>query len=94
LCYQSAADFFAEIPEGYTVCAIETAEGATNLFQTGLPGKVVFLLGSETRGLNESLLKRCSQAVYIPMTGKCKSMNISHALAVCLFEWQRQQLFA
>jgi TrmH family RNA methyltransferase len=27
------------------------------------------------------------------MTGKCKSMNVSHALSVALFEWQRQMLF-
>lgn len=93
LCYQSSDIFFEEIPEGYSVCAIETAEGATNLFETQLPDKIVFLLGSEVRGLNDDLLQRCSRAVYIPMTGKCKSMNISHALAVCLFEWQRQQLF-
>lgn len=91
--YQSADQFFDELPEGYSVCAIETAEGATNLFETKLPEKIVFLLGSEMHGLDEALLERCEQSVYIPMTGKCKSMNISHALAVCLFEWQRQQLF-
>ncbi|PTN08334.1 TrmH family RNA methyltransferase [Mangrovibacterium marinum] len=94
LYYQSSADFFDQIPDGYAVCAIETAEGASNLFTTKLPDKIVFLLGSETHGLNDQLLERCSHAIYIPMTGKCKSMNISHALAVCLFEWQRQQLFS
>ncbi len=93
LCYQAADEFFSSVPDDYSVCAIETAEGATNVFETALPEKIVFLLGSEVRGLSDSLLECCNQAVYIPMTGKCKSMNISHALAVCLFEWQRQQLF-
>ncbi|RKD92668.1 TrmH family RNA methyltransferase [Mangrovibacterium diazotrophicum] len=92
--YQSADDFFQQIPEEYSVFAIETSEGATNVFQTELPQRIVFLLGSEMRGLPEELILKCSRVVFIPMTGKCKSMNISHALAVCLFEWQRQQLFA
>jgi len=92
--YQSADDFFQQIPEEYSVFAIETSDGATNVFQTELPQQIVFLLGSEMRGLPEELILKCSRVVFIPMTGKCKSMNISHALAVCLFEWQRQQLFA
>lgn len=92
--YQDSGDFFACIPDGYTVVAIETSETSVNLFQTKLPQKVVFLLGSEMHGLPPTLLAQCPVSVYIPMTGKCKSMNISHALAVALFEWQRQQLFA
>ena len=93
LSHQTADDFFNEVPEGYCVIAIETAEGAANIFETELPGKIVFLLGSEMHGLPANLIERCDHAVFIPMTGKCKSMNISHALAVSLFEWQRQQLF-
>lgn len=91
--YQSTADFIASIPQGYTLCAIETSTGATNIFQTKLPDKIVVLLGSESKGLPEELLGMANMGVYIPMTGKCKSMNISQALAVSLFEWQRQQLF-
>lgn len=92
--YQNSDEFFDSIPEGYTVVAIETSEVAVNLFQTKLPQKPVFLLGSEMHGLPAELLAKCPLSVYIPMTGKCKSMNISQALAVSLFEWQRQQLFA
>lgn len=92
--YHSSDEFFATIPEGYFLVAIETSENAVNLFQTKLPQKTVFLLGSEMHGLPADLLGHCKFSVYIPMTGKCKSMNISQALAVTLFEWQRQQLFA
>ena len=92
--YENSDGFFARIPDGYTVVAIETSERSVNLFQTKLPPKVVFLLGSEMHGLPEELLVQCPAGVYIPMTGKCKSMNISQALAVALFEWQRQQLFS
>ncbi len=93
LSYCDSESFVAKIPEGYTLCAIETSDGAENIFTSTLPEKVIFLLGSEMHGLPENLLEQCSKVYFIPMTGKCKSMNISHALAVSLFEWQRQQLF-
>lgn len=86
--------FFQHLPEGYAVCAVETSTGSENIFQTGLPQKVIFLMGSEIHGLPVSFLEKCDQVVHIPMTGACKSMNISHALAVSLFEWLRKQLFS
>lgn len=93
LSYLDSETFFKSIPAGYKVCVIETSEGATNLFQTSLPDKIVFLLGSEVHGLPPELIRKADQAVFIPMTGLCKSMNIAQAAAVSLFEWQRQQLF-
>lgn len=90
---QNSDEFFNAIPDDYMVVAIETSEQSQNIFTTNLPSKIVFLLGSEMHGLPGELIDQCQQSVHIPMTGKCKSMNISHALAVALFEWQRQQLF-
>ena len=89
----SAESFFDKLAEGYSVVAIETSENSKNIFEVELPHEIVFLLGSESHGLPDDLLEKCHQVVHIPMTGKCKSMNVSHALAVTLFEWQRQQLF-
>ena len=86
-------EFFRSInPESFLV-AIETSEGSTNLFTTQLPENVILLLGNEKKGLPDDILQKCTMAVHIPMTGKCKSMNVSHALAVVLFEWQRQMHF-
>ncbi len=92
--YVSAEWFFQNLPDGYLVCAVETSTGSGNIFHAELPQKIIFLLGSEIPGLSPSLLEKCDQVVHIPMTGPCKSMNISHALAVSLFEWLRQQLFS
>lgn len=94
LVFLSSEDFFQTIPADCQVVAIETSDESTNIFEIQLPDNVAFLLGSEMHGLPENLILKCNQSVHIPMTGKCKSMNISHALAVGLFEWQRQQLFA
>ncbi len=94
LVFLNSEDFFQTIPADCQVVAIETSDESTNIFEIQLPDNVAFLLGSEMHGLPENLILKCNQSVHIPMTGKCKSMNISHALAVGLFEWQRQQLFA
>lgn len=86
-------EFFNTIPENYELVAIETSVHSTNIFTSSLPGKTIFIVGNERYGLPFELLNRCRHIVHIPMTGPCKSMNVSHALAVALFEWQRQQLF-
>lgn len=86
-------DFFAQINPEFQLVAIETSEDSGNIFTTDLPEKIIFLLGNERNGLPDELLDKCSVKVHIPMLGKCKSMNVSHALSVALFEWQRQMLF-
>ena len=86
--------FFKQLNPEYKLVAIETSEESANIFTTKLPEKIVFLLGNERNGLPDDILNKCDMHVHVPMTGKCKSMNVSHALAVSLFEWQRQLLFA
>ena len=93
LCFVTPEDFFAQINTEYQLIAIETSEDSTNIFTQKLPRKVVFMLGNERNGLPDEILQKCRYKVHIPMTGSCKSMNVSHALAVVLFEWQRQMLF-
>jgi len=94
LSFVSEERFFSEIAPGYQLVAVETSRDSENLFTVRLPEKVVFVMGNERSGLPSEFLDRCQMTVHIPMTGKCKSMNVSHALAVVLFEWQRQILFS
>lgn len=93
LTFISPEDFFKQLESEYQAVAIETCTDSVNIYQEKLPEKIVFLLGNERNGLPESILEKCPVKVHIPMTGPCKSMNVSHALAVSLFEWQRQMLF-
>lgn len=94
LSFVSPEDFLAQLPADYTLAAIETCRDSQNIFQCSLPDKIAFLLGNERHGLPEEILQKCSLKIHIPMTGKCKSMNVSHALGTALFEWQRQMLFS
>ena len=78
------------MPEGKPIVAIETADNATCIYETLLPENVAFIVGSESHGLSNELLAQCDMVVYIPVPGPTRSLNVSHAAAVALFEWQRQ----
>lgn len=80
------------VPASKTIVAIETADNATCIYDTQLPEDVAFIVGSERNGISEDLLKQCDMVVYIPVPGPTRSLNVSHAAAVALFEWQRQMM--
>lgn len=79
-----------QIPKDYSWVAVETTSDSKNIFNTKLPKKAVFVVGNEIHGVHTSMLELCNEIVHIPLAGKNTSMNVSHALAVALFEWQRQ----
>lgn len=78
------------IDDGYELVALETVEGAKNIYETELPARMALVLGNEKYGVSQGFLDKCESAIYIPMPGAIKSMNVSHAASVCLFEWYRQ----
>lgn len=56
----------------------------------------VFVLGPETRGLPESVLELCppERRLRLPMRADNRSLNLSNAAAVLVYEAWRQQGFA
>jgi putative hydrolase of the HAD superfamily len=88
--FSEETDLRKIVPEGKKIVAIETADNATCIYDTQLPENVAFIVGSESHGLRDTLLAQCDQVVYIPVPGPTRSLNVSHAAAVALFEWQRQ----
>ena len=88
--FSEESDLRKIVPEDKAIVAIETADNATCIYDTQLPENVAFIVGSESHGLSEDLLGQCDMVVYIPVPGPTRSLNVSHAAAVALFEWQRQ----
>lgn len=80
------------VPADYILVALETSEKATDLYQTVLPAKMAIVVGNERAGIRQAVLDQCDQTVYIPVPGPTCSLNVTHAAAVCLFEWLRQQI--
>ncbi len=90
--FSEESDLHKIVPEGKKIVAIETADNATCIYDTELPEDVAFIVGNERQGLSNALLAQCDMVVYIPVPGPTRSLNVSHAAAVALFEWQRQLL--
>jgi tRNA (guanosine-2'-O-)-methyltransferase len=70
------------VKDGYTLVAVEIAEGATPYFELEYGDKVCLVLGNEVNGVYGAVMKHCSAAVYIPMFGKGRSMNVHVSAAV------------
>lgn len=65
-----------------------------SIYDIELPPRAAFVFGKETLGLPDDLLERyADQAFTIPMfSDKIRSLNLSNAVSVTLYEAIRQQL--
>lgn len=86
----SMASFMQEIETLAPLIAVELTTQSTNLFKTQLPKTCTLVVGSEQYGIADEVLEKCQSAVHIPLYGVNSSMNVTHALAIALFEWRRK----
>lgn len=62
-----------------------------SIYQTNLKVPTALLLGSEDKGIQPGLLNKVQTHASIPMVGPIKSLNVSVATAVILYEAFRQR---
>jgi tRNA (guanosine-2'-O-)-methyltransferase len=77
--------------EGFRVVAAHPVAHARDYRALDLTAPVAFLLGSELRGLSDEGLRLADEYVVIPMHGMVRSLNVSVASALLLFEAMRQR---
>ena len=75
---------------GYTIYAVEQAPTSKLLAKVKFAELTVLVMGAETVGLDEGILKLCDEIVEIPMLGMKESLNVSVAAAVAMYERARQ----
>ncbi len=85
-------ELFKKLPRDYELVAVETSEKADNIYFTKLPVKIALIVGNEVYGITNDLLKTANKTVYIPVPGVISSLNVTHALAIAVFEWYRQMI--
>lgn len=74
--------------EGYTIVAVEQAEDSTKLqnYTQRDGAKYAYVMGNEVDGVAREVLEKCDTVVEIPQLGAKKSLNVSVAAGVVL--WQ------
>lgn len=91
--YESWETFKIQFPH-LTVYACTTK--ATQLYtETHYPNLSALLFGPESRGLPKEILERFNptQKIKIPMQAHSRSLNLSNAVSIILYEAWRQQGF-
>lgn len=71
---------------GFAPIAVEIADEAEHYMEFDYPANTCLVLGHEGAGVYDYVLKLCGGAVFIPMAGKGRSLNVHVAAAVVAFE--------
>jgi tRNA (guanosine-2'-O-)-methyltransferase len=69
----------------YMVVAIELADGAVPYHQFDYPEKTCLVVGHEDHGVTKATLAACDAAVFLPMYGKGRSLNVHVALGIVCY---------
>jgi TrmH RNA methyltransferase len=79
----------AALHEAGFALAATVVRGGKDVFSTPLPQRLVYVLGAEGEGMDESLAAACDLRLSIPGTGAVESLNVAAATAVFLAQWRR-----
>ena len=81
--YPDLEHFLSSVPKGATLVGVELDELSQSLLSYKHPERVIYLMGSEDRGLSKPALDACHDVVQIP--GRF-SLNVSVAASVVLYD--------
>ena len=91
--YENTEDFFARNPDAHPYYFTTKAPRAYT--EVHYPENAYIMFGKETRGLPEELLfAHKNDCVRIPMRDTLRSLNLSNAVAIAVYEILRQDDFS
>jgi len=73
------------------VLAVTLTQPSATLHDVDFSSSTAVVFGNEHAGISEELMSKCDGNVHIPQVGMAKSLNISVACAVTLYEVFRQR---
>lgn len=71
--------------EGYTIYALEIAEGAIPYHRGQYPPQVCLMVGNEDHGLTRQTLNLCDQTLFVPMYGQGRALNVHVCLGIVCY---------
>jgi TrmH RNA methyltransferase len=75
---------------GFGLAATLVADG-DNVFTTGLPDRMVYVMGAEGEGMDRDFAQSCDLRLSIPGSGAVESLNVASATAVFLASWNSRK---
>lgn len=91
--HRNYADWRSHVPDPNRIFFIETT-GEKSIYEADFKRGDWLVFGKETSGLDASILSSNDAcAWYLPMPGTTRSLNLSNAVAVTVFELLRQTSF-
>lgn len=84
--FMSAAEFAETQTAAQSIVGLETSQESVDLRDARWPRDCALMVGSESFGLPDEALALCQFAINIPICGPLKSLNVSHALSIALFD--------
>jgi len=80
-------DFLVNMAPQNGEVAVFSKRGSKSFWTMTCPRRLFLIFGSETRGLPDSILHKFSDATYhIPITSDIRSLNLSTAAGIALYE--------
>ena len=78
--------------QGYTVCAVEQAEGSTMLDNLLLDKnkKYAVIMGNEVKGVQQCVVDNCDMCIEIPQYGTKHSLNVSVTTGIIIWDFFKQ----
>lgn len=90
--YTNADDCFAELRKRYKkIYTTHLSTDAVGLYQLNFLESVALIFGNEHSGVSDEIISKADGNFIIPQVGVIKSLNISVACAVTLYEAFRQK---
>ncbi|MEN8303314.1 MAG: RNA methyltransferase [Campylobacterota bacterium] len=77
---------------GYRVYAAEISEDSTYLSNVITSKKWVLIMGHEGKGISQNILELCDEVVTIEMQEGVKSLNVSVAASIIMYQFKRDLL--
>ncbi len=88
--FASTLDAIAALrEEGYTICALEQAEGSISLeeFPVDSRKKYAVIAGNEVNGVAQAVVDDCDAIIEIPQFGTKHSLNVSVSVGITLWHF-------
>jgi tRNA G18 (ribose-2'-O)-methylase SpoU len=89
--YASVSNFSSEMQQREKqLYALENNVSSTSIYDTKFVNNAVLIIGQEGPGISSELLAEAHEVVHIDQLGSTRSMNVSVAAGIAMYEWSRQ----